>query len=993
MTSVNYSNRHLKILKTEQDNNMKRILYVAGILLSLQASAQTPQLPTPNPNPNAFTYNSMAEAKSQKHELGSKFTVYENGTPAAFTVVDTTQGFHPDGGVVVYAYGTVAFLRDISQAQYFSAKWYGVKGDSSYEQAALQAFIDAVPDSSTLFFPKGTYVFDSVKIVSRKNLKLTGNDAVFKGQLIVGSTSDATGGSYEYNLLVEGIKFFEEDSTVNAIVLANANNVKINRVVFKGGNANVYVYPVSRSTHTSRITISNCTVEQNLNKPVLFRSPHYFFYCDNKFKDSTNYKGVTFKCADVTITGNNQIYSSISNVVAYGCDGMVCTNNTFFMTASFYMSQVKEQNIKIVTCNWVKIGDNNIFEAGAEGILLYKSANSSITGNNIAWPGQKDVSRGYGIHIAGGSYPDTNYCSNIVANNVINLPSRGGIMVDSTCNEVLVSTNTVKSPGNRNFYYGNGATSARDATVVPDIHTYPHYSVDMSGYSIGSVVVNTICKEVNVNIPVVEGMYELTKPRGYNNLQPSSTDHLRAININTSDNNTIDVQGAQLCFLNINSGGQIDSVKGSLIGEVLTIYNSSTPVTIMNNNRMQLYRNANTVLPFRGSITLQRRAGSWYEMARTYHDTLLVTGDATVNGQVIAHKNIQLDNNNSLLSKTTTDTSFSLIKTSTSNDIIIGSGNGNAYKKVRIFAGTLARQFIIDSTGGVLIDRDSATYLPDYTNTLRVRGRVRIDNVLTADKLIEYGNYTPAIYDNNSVVAKFYIDSVDSKKIDSVGKIGDSVFAYRKNIRSFMFLDPVTTGAGSTNANIGSGYRWAVPTTNNIKTLFTSNSLTVDSTTNTNALTLSFNLANANTWTGAPTWNTVTNYGGNLLPTTDNTYQLGTSTQQWSRVCSPIITSNTGLILSANNSSNINFNTTGSTRMMLFSSGSVKIQPASGTFTEAASAAFDVNSTTKGMLPPRMTTTQRDAIASPAEGLMLYNLTSHAMEFYNGSVWKTITTN
>jgi len=38
----------------------------------------------------------------------------------------------------------------------------------------------------------------------------------------------------------------------------------------------------------------------------------------------------------------------------------------------------------------------------------------------------------------------------------------------------------------------------------------------------------------------------------------------------------------------------------------------------------------------------------------------------------------------------------------------------------------------------------------------------------------------------------------------------------------------------------------------------------------------------------------------------------------------------------------------------------------------AASAMLDVNSTTKGLLPPRMTKAQRLAIAAPAEGLMVY---------------------
>ena len=51
--------------------------------------------------------------------------------------------------------------------------------------------------------------------------------------------------------------------------------------------------------------------------------------------------------------------------------------------------------------------------------------------------------------------------------------------------------------------------------------------------------------------------------------------------------------------------------------------------------------------------------------------------------------------------------------------------------------------------------------------------------------------------------------------------------------------------------------------------------------------------------------------------------------------------------------------------------------------TAAASAQLDVQSTTKGFLPPRMTTTQRDAILSPANGLTIYNTTLNRMEIYS----------
>ncbi len=51
------------------------------------------------------------------------------------------------------------------------------------------------------------------------------------------------------------------------------------------------------------------------------------------------------------------------------------------------------------------------------------------------------------------------------------------------------------------------------------------------------------------------------------------------------------------------------------------------------------------------------------------------------------------------------------------------------------------------------------------------------------------------------------------------------------------------------------------------------------------------------------------------------------------------------------------------------------------------SAMLDVKSTTSGLLPPRMTEAQRDAISSPADGLIIFNTTSNCLEFYNGGFW------
>lgn len=58
-----------------------------------------------------------------------------------------------------------------------------------------------------------------------------------------------------------------------------------------------------------------------------------------------------------------------------------------------------------------------------------------------------------------------------------------------------------------------------------------------------------------------------------------------------------------------------------------------------------------------------------------------------------------------------------------------------------------------------------------------------------------------------------------------------------------------------------------------------------------------------------------------------------------------------------------------------------------GTASPDASAMLDVTSTTRGLLPPRMTTAQRDAIASPANGLILYNSTTSKLQVRAGGAW------
>jgi len=66
-------------------------------------------------------------------------------------------------------------------------------------------------------------------------------------------------------------------------------------------------------------------------------------------------------------------------------------------------------------------------------------------------------------------------------------------------------------------------------------------------------------------------------------------------------------------------------------------------------------------------------------------------------------------------------------------------------------------------------------------------------------------------------------------------------------------------------------------------------------------------------------------------------------------------------------------------------------QVAIGTTTLVASAKLNVSSTTQGFLPPVMTTTQKNAIATPATGLIVFDSTLAKLCVYTGAAWQTIT--
>jgi len=61
-----------------------------------------------------------------------------------------------------------------------------------------------------------------------------------------------------------------------------------------------------------------------------------------------------------------------------------------------------------------------------------------------------------------------------------------------------------------------------------------------------------------------------------------------------------------------------------------------------------------------------------------------------------------------------------------------------------------------------------------------------------------------------------------------------------------------------------------------------------------------------------------------------------------------------------------------------------------GTATPDSSAKLEVSSTAKGFLPPRLTIAQRNAIANPAIGLVIFCSDCDELQVFNGTAWKNM---
>ena len=163
-------------------------------------------------------------------------------------------------------------------------------------------------------------------------------------------------------------------------------------------------------------------------------------------------------------------------------------------------------------------------------------------------------------------------------------------------------------------------------------------------------------------------------------------------------------------------------------------------------------------------------------------------------------------------------------------------------------------------------------------------------------------------------------------------------------------------------------------------------------------------ITGAGVFSGLVTGSLFKNNGSNYYFTSSNSVEKWLSNDQASAMKAGIVFKPTGswnrqdVGIIANSAANTTAATSSDAVLWARTNGTVEVLNGLkvGAFSApAASSILDLSSTSKGMLLPRMTSAQRDAISSPATGLTLYctdctatDASTGVMQTYNGSAWK-----
>ena len=325
---------------------------------------------------------------------------------------------------------------------------YGAKGDGIADDSEIiTSIINKYTDNNkfqTIEFPQG-YTFNipkGINIIGKKNLLLTGGGRLINGPINIQGESDSDPLFITIkDLFIEQESDYEYHPKTNpAVTLAKCSRVSIYDNTFKNTGKSIYYKLVGTESHQQ---ISKILIQRNV-----FENVDYCLANDITISDY-------YLSGDTTFSDNHVNLAWTSTLDLRGCDGLMFNGNTIFTPRH----SLTQDMIKLEKFNYIRIENNQLFEAGLCTVKAKNGENLNIINNSIAYGGQNALSAGIDI---------LDCVMVAVRGNLIERCTNYGIKIvkgNNYCSFVSVTNNIIRDIGVNPFYRGTGLTNANKTPI------------------------------------------------------------------------------------------------------------------------------------------------------------------------------------------------------------------------------------------------------------------------------------------------------------------------------------------------------------------------------------------------------------------------------------------------------------------------------------------------------------------------------------------------
>lgn len=325
---------------------------------------------------------------------------------------------------------------------------YGAKGDGITDDSdIITSIINKYTDNNkfqTIEFPQG-YTFNipkGINLINKKNLLLTGGGRLINGSINIQGDSDSDPLFITIkDLFIEQVTDYEYHPKTNpAITLAKCSRISIYDNTFKNTGKSIHYKLIGTESHQQ---ISKILIQRNV-----FENVDYCLTNDITISDF-------YLSGDTTFSNNHVNLAWTSTLDLRGCDGLMFNGNTIFTPRH----SLTQDMIKLEKFNYIRIENNQLFEAGLCTVKAKNGENLNIINNSIAYGGQNALSAGIDIL-------DCVMVS--VSGNLIERCTNYGIKIikgDNYCSFVSVTNNIVRDIGVNPFYRGTNLSSANKTPI------------------------------------------------------------------------------------------------------------------------------------------------------------------------------------------------------------------------------------------------------------------------------------------------------------------------------------------------------------------------------------------------------------------------------------------------------------------------------------------------------------------------------------------------